>query len=128
VDDITLSPTYVGPGTLVKALFDVGWYSSPRLTSIVEVLAEVGTFAEKVRVALSCVDRAGSDGSAPQGCADCDARIESALLAYSSGSKTVQLRSLGCSRCAADAAAREVWDRQSPIPSRITRSLSVIGA
>lgn len=108
-EDITICPTRVANGTVVKDLFEIGLYEPPALTTIIEVLREAPVHLS-TRVSLINVRSSDMEAAPPSTCPNCRDRLVSLLERYNDNVNGVDLANHQCPACHVRVRRREdVW-------------------
>lgn len=107
IEDVTLCPTRVVPGTLVQDMHNRGLYKPPMLTSIIKCLQLIHDCGEEVRLSLFNVQSPDIFGVTPTGCIKCEDRINAGLVEYNRNPKAIELDRLRCRDCEERAIEKE---------------------
>ncbi|HBC72126.1 MAG TPA: hypothetical protein DCZ38_05065 [Coxiellaceae bacterium] len=100
-DDITICPTRIAKGTVLRDLFDKNIYSQPKLAALVECLYQIQQKKMSARVSLSSSDAPELETIMPSGCEICKEKILRALREYNN-LKQVDFEKLRCPHCIAE--------------------------
>jgi archaeosine synthase beta-subunit len=119
VQDITLCPTRVAPGTVVFELFNRGLYSPPMLTSIGECLKNVHRLSCHPRVSIFNVHSSDFQAYTPGGCLECEHRLLNRIQMYNRNPLSVDPNTIFCIKCSTVARDRDpisfqnlsLWER-----------------